>query len=1160
MSSSEFCMRRSSLSFGIFVILILSTACQANLRWLAGATPSGVSDQLNPLVAAQFKHAKQNIDVVKALDAKSQFVTGLVGGGVSIFNSNDGSLLKSYQGWLSSEVTSLETNAENTLLYIGFSTGGISVLDIKSGAVTKTFNDPGSFDSVNSIVLSPNGQYLAAGCGRKLIVWDAASGGVRYSHRELWHEFDQVVFNAASNRIYTLSYMDVGLLEIPSGKFTPLRSYASSADFAVLSADGDTMAVHLRFSNQYKIINIFNGAVTHTLTANADGETAKAFFNNDGQKLITWDHHGHIQKWRVSNGKKEYSLRTTAKAAIPLALTGAYKKMVTVDNEGTVKIFSLTKNPQPKVFLKNAFAEPRQLAVTPDGFSAVAVNSDGVFEIISSITGQITSSTTFEHGGVEMTTVESFTLSQDGSKVIAVGNIPGIHIWNIATGTQNHIDLPQENDSFKFSSLALIDQGKKLVAGTEQGDLTVWNLTTQQLEIELPRRKNSSIRSIVVSPENETLYVLTSAETIEFWSVDFASPFKMTKVIDTDYTVLDAIVLLPAEKPATLRLVSVGRQDETKIWSGHDGAFIGTIAKEERGFSTASVTPDGRHLALAGPEAELTLYDLETYQPVRKVGSKTSHFHSVSFNRAGTMLFVNSRNGVAGISIEWHNGQNVAECANVAEPAVWNPLSKACTSACPAGLYAAMDLKTCVTYCPSGTVANTAKGTCEKSCPIGFVANTANSTCIEGCPDNYWMLEGKCVPFCPSGMVADSQAGTCVEQCPSDLVLDITRSICYKGCLSGLYYDPASNRCVENCPAGSYQFPYGGRCGKECWDRPVGEDGECTAETCDFITEDSFYEPTDERSQTYGIYIGGAFAGGFVLYAIVAFSTAFLVNSSKFSLGRGMPFMTIVLIILPVFDIVTKLVYFATAKFDTPWVRYAALGVIALSSLIRIRSDVSRGHGIIWTPVRAGLREARNRPPFKASESENLESGSLVGTTTATGYFLTNTISALVTFLSYVFLAALGLILLAIAFILQWFLSWGRSDLVFSRRNGIDNSHRDFSPRGLRLAEEASKLLWRHFLLLFAAPLAFVFANSAMTPNFSEKLYWLTVIPTMLSFALTYYPYLCSLIVLKCKCWNKELRSFPHPNVFSFGDFCSFLKQSREIDFEGAKKFVEETH
>eukprot|EP00357_Protocruzia_adherens_P000827 CAMPEP_0115015836 /NCGR_PEP_ID=MMETSP0216-20121206/27031_1 /TAXON_ID=223996 /ORGANISM="Protocruzia adherens, Strain Boccale" /LENGTH=1073 /DNA_ID=CAMNT_0002386083 /DNA_START=91 /DNA_END=3309 /DNA_ORIENTATION=+ len=1016
-----------------------------------------------PIVTPFFKHSAPDGKLVYPLPQTQKLVVAFVGGGFVIYDLKSHKPLHTVEGWLTVNVTSLTADSEETELYIGFDNSSLIVFDLSLGSMKRHITVSQEGYPVSAIAVSKDGNKLAVGCGKSIHVWETKSWSSLKEWSNPWHTVDQLVFSKDGSVLYTLLFFELGQLIVDSMTYTKIRSLSRDCSFVKLSPDGRNLAQRLRFTGEFQVVELLSNKVIQEVTA-ADSLVSSAFFSRDGTRLVTWGEEAPIKIFSVQSGKMVHHKSRGKHQLIPLSLFQSARpdhadiNLLTVDENGKIQVTQLGETPKVANISRDANSKPRRIALSADGSTIVTANTNAVFQIFNAETGELLNTFPIKHDGKSMTEIYAYTLSKSGNELIVTGDIPGIHVWDFISASESYVlntSNEKEGDG-SIISLTLDSNGEILATGTSEGAIATWNLSKQATEHKMERESKSGIRYLQFSPlrTDDLLLAITEDNTVEAWAIEKRS---LLITIEPKYSRVEAMAVTHDGSSVILS----GPYDPTTMWSIDTGEYLKTVDKHKRGITSLHLTSDGTKLIMSGTNTELTFFDMETSSPVRQIGDKQMSFTSVAVNSKDTYLASTTTRGLVAMSLNWSaTTPDATKKCDSTKSQFLDPYSQQCTTVCPPGFLKDPKTTQCTPFCSSNTFAIVSEGTCRSTCKGNYLGNPLNSHCVAHCPDRTWKLtsQNQCVPICPQGTYGDGDSKQCTPTCTLPKHADHLSRTCKNDCAQGSYLHEDSNSCVLACPKGKFQHRFGSKCESECWCGIADSSDECVA-TCDLVLPD--YDKGSCPVNKLGMFLmiaGIMFGSGFVLFTVAAFIGAYKVDGSHMSSGRGTVWKVLLLVVLPVGNFLAIFVYLLAAEFSKEWLRLVGWAVILFISLIKTRSDIAKGHGLVWTPVRAGLKVARSRISFTQG-ADDTEAQELIGSSSS-GYYLNRTVSAFTASLSYLFLLAFGCLVLLIALFFQWFLSWGRADLAFASRNTGDNSQRDFSPRGEMLAGKATKVLW----------------------------------------------------------------------------------------------------
>eukprot|EP00357_Protocruzia_adherens_P001336 CAMPEP_0114993162 /NCGR_PEP_ID=MMETSP0216-20121206/12369_1 /TAXON_ID=223996 /ORGANISM="Protocruzia adherens, Strain Boccale" /LENGTH=975 /DNA_ID=CAMNT_0002356759 /DNA_START=59 /DNA_END=2983 /DNA_ORIENTATION=- len=922
-----------------------------------------------PQITPLFKYSSPDFEVIRVLPTRSLLVTALTGGGVAVYNLKTGRNVHQYQGWLSASITAMEPNLTESLLFLGFSNGNIAIFDLDSGEVQSLRSSSETLTAVSCLALSPDGSKLAAATGTQMTIWSLNSWEITHRYHNIWHNFEQAVFSGNSRKLFTVSDMEVGEYHLKKETYTTIYEGFSDCDSIEISESGRFILRHLLYSGTFQVTDVHSTRVLNEFALSEVDDT-RAAFTRDGKMILAWNKKGNVQLLRsVSRKDKVWDLGDYPKGSQPLDFFDSSVAIKGVNGEFYVKPIR-NREESTKMTISSHGSAPNHVAFTNYGSQVVLGYDSKDFEILDAKSGVLMRQFSFDSDQE----VTSFVFSDDCDRVFSIGKFQGIRVNHLNSSAPNYSLVDYQ--ASPFTSLALAPSTRTLFAGSADGSLWSWDLAENRLRSGLPRWGRPEITKILVSPDERILVALSADGTAEVFS---GLRFRLIRTIQTKQNHIGHGILTPNNA-----FLFTADTHSTKMWQLATGKLVRTIPHGPRGISSLSIDSDGVTLIIGTPKSGILLRPV--YDDDSIVQLVSSGIVSMAFDPLNDVLIASSPEGVFAVSTPPSSSSSLSSRRERDGPRgrdrdrgrgrdndrkrkkfYWNPLDQQWTKVCPVGLFADRSRRVCDIFCSRGFYSDSSSRTCVSRCPSGFVKNTASMQCSKECDDGFWEVNGECLAQCPRGQLGDESYNQCHrEWCPSGMVKDAMSGMCHKSCPVGTYYHEGTEECVDECPEGTFQYPSGAQCGTECWHKPTAPDGQCTP-GCDFMTADKFPGGKSEsmlikffkfiEGQSYMVATL-IFVPGFVVYALIALVVTLIVKPSNFSQPRGKLPKIAVLVLLPVINAITILVYMLEEDFSEPLLKYGGMLTLLGVTLFRMYSDIVTGHALVWNIV---LDHIKNR-------------------------------------------------------------------------------------------------------------------------------------------------------------------------------------------------------
>lgn len=148
-----------------------------------------------------------------------------------------------------------------------------------------------------------------------------------------------------------------------------------------------------------------------------------------------------------------------------------------------------------------------------------------------------------------------------------------------------------------FVYSAISDDGRRVVATAECGDITEWDADTGRRLREL--HTHAGVGPLALNHDGSLLAVGTADSRGQIWAL---SPGRLVRTLIGHTQYVDLILFSPRDDR-----VLTGSPDETlRVWDTHTGRIMHVIP-EEGAFVNAVFSPDGRRIAAAGSDGTVRI-------------------------------------------------------------------------------------------------------------------------------------------------------------------------------------------------------------------------------------------------------------------------------------------------------------------------------------------------------------------------------------------------------------------------------------------------------------------------------------------------------------------------------------------------------------------------
>lgn len=284
----------------------------------------------------------------------------------------------------------------------------------------------GKIGKVQSLAISPNGQFLVSGSYGAIRVWDMGTGeqlNIIYGHNDVIHSLaispnSRIIVSASADRLIRLWNLNNGTRRLTiAGHTGSVNTVAISPDGKLIASGSDDRLVRLW--------SLANGTRIRTLDAHR-GAVTQIAFSPDGRLLASAGDDRTIRIWNLSDGTQRFSLLGHTQNINAIAFSPDGNLLATGSDDRTIRLWNV-KTGKLQIHLKRSATKVTALAFTPDGKILISGGDDRIVKLWDLETGQ--NRLSLKGHGRE---ISELVVSPDGQFVISASPDQTIKIWHLS--------------------------------------------------------------------------------------------------------------------------------------------------------------------------------------------------------------------------------------------------------------------------------------------------------------------------------------------------------------------------------------------------------------------------------------------------------------------------------------------------------------------------------------------------------------------------------------------------------------------------------------------------------------------------------------------------------------------------------------------------------
>lgn len=225
------------------------------------------------------------------------------------------------------------------------------------------------------------------------------------------------------------------------------------------------------------------------------------------------------------------------------------------------------------------------------------------------------------------TSILSVAFSSDGRLLVAGTENGDVRLWDASNGAplRNY-----QGHAGRVRSVAFSPDGRTIVSGSEDYTLHIWSIYTDQA-VHVLKAHTDRVRAVAFSPDGTRVLSASDDGTVRIWDMETSL---CVRVLEGHTDRVRTVAISPDG-----RTIASGAEDQTIcLWDVQSGACLKVLEGHERQIHAVNFSPDSKWLVSGGEDQTVRLWDVQSGTCLMILHGHTNQVRSVIFDPIGNLV------------------------------------------------------------------------------------------------------------------------------------------------------------------------------------------------------------------------------------------------------------------------------------------------------------------------------------------------------------------------------------------------------------------------------------------------------------------------------------------------------------------------------------------